>query len=80
MGLIYEIHCCLRWHDIHTKFHEDWFRYSGNIKGKSIIREFVVLVLQMRGIPYVSLQMVLNRIIDPYIRGLMTIVSGTLVI
>jgi hypothetical protein len=22
----------LRWHDIHTKFREDWFRNSGNIK------------------------------------------------
>jgi hypothetical protein len=31
--VIYEVHYyhCLRWHDIHTKLHENWFRYSGNI-------------------------------------------------
>jgi hypothetical protein len=23
----------LMWHDIHTKFHEDWYRRSSNIKG-----------------------------------------------
>jgi hypothetical protein len=34
MGVIYEIHCWdgLRWHDKHTKFHEDWYWHSGNIK------------------------------------------------
>jgi hypothetical protein len=34
MGMMYEIHRSdnLRCHDIHTKFHEDWFGHSGNIK------------------------------------------------
>jgi hypothetical protein len=30
MGRIYEVHCCdgLRYHDIYTKFREDWFSHS----------------------------------------------------
>jgi hypothetical protein len=33
MGPIYEVHRGddLRWHGIKTKFHEDYFRHSGNI-------------------------------------------------
>jgi hypothetical protein len=34
MGGIYDV-CCsngLRWHDIHTKFHVDWYRRSSSIK------------------------------------------------
>jgi hypothetical protein len=31
----YEVHSYdgLRWHDINTKFHEDWYRRSINVKG-----------------------------------------------
>jgi hypothetical protein len=33
-GMIYEVHRSdgLKRHDIRTKFHEDWFGHSGNIK------------------------------------------------
>jgi hypothetical protein len=47
---IYEVHQCdgSRWHDIHTKFHEDWFRHSDNINViASKIGEAAVLVLLM---------------------------------
>jgi hypothetical protein len=49
-GVIYELHRWdgLKWHDICTKFHEDWFRNSGNIKViTSAICETAVLVLLM---------------------------------
>jgi hypothetical protein len=39
----------LRWHDIHTKFHEDWFGHSGNIITSTIL-DAVKLVLLLRGI------------------------------
>jgi hypothetical protein len=34
VGRIYEVprRSGLRWHDMHTKFHEGWSRPSGNIK------------------------------------------------
>jgi hypothetical protein len=51
MGLIYKIQISdgLRWDDIHTKLHEDWFGHSGNIMViTSSISEVVVLVLLMR--------------------------------
>jgi hypothetical protein len=34
MGPSYEVHRGddLRWHGVQTKFHEDWYWYSGNIK------------------------------------------------
>jgi hypothetical protein len=50
MGVTYEVHCRdgLRWHDIHTKFHEHWFRHAGNIKVITLtISEAAVLVLLM---------------------------------
>jgi hypothetical protein len=53
MGVIYEVHRSdgLRWHDIHTKSHDDRFRHSINFKGStSTVREAVMLVLLMRGI------------------------------
>jgi hypothetical protein len=53
MGVIYELHRwdSLRRHDIHTKFHEDWFGHSGNIKViASTIWEAAVLVLLMGAI------------------------------
>jgi hypothetical protein len=33
-GVIYDVHRLddLRWHEKRTKFHEDWFKHSGNIK------------------------------------------------
>jgi hypothetical protein len=38
----------LRWHDVHTKFHDDWLRNLSNIKViNSTIWEVVVLVLLM---------------------------------
>jgi hypothetical protein len=41
----------LRWDDIHTKFHEDLFWHSSNIKATtSTIRAVVMLVLLMGGI------------------------------
>jgi hypothetical protein len=41
----------LRWHDIHIKSHDDWFRNSSNIKGNSsAFWEAIVLVLQTRSI------------------------------
>jgi hypothetical protein len=41
---------CLRWHNIHIKFHGDRFRHSSNIKViASTIAEAVVLVLLMGG-------------------------------
>jgi hypothetical protein len=47
MGEIYEARRWdgLRWHDIHTKFHDDLFRNSSNIKGITLILEAVVSVL-----------------------------------
>jgi hypothetical protein len=35
MGGIYEVRHCdeLRCHDVHTRFYEDWFRYSNLIRG-----------------------------------------------
>jgi hypothetical protein len=34
------------WHDVHTKFREDWFRHSRNIKGLPTgICDAVMLVL-----------------------------------
>jgi uncharacterized membrane protein YvlD (DUF360 family) len=53
MGAIYELHKWdgLRWHNIHTKFHNDRFKHSSNIKGiASIIWEAIVLALLMSGI------------------------------
>jgi hypothetical protein len=50
MGGIYEISHWngLRWHDIHTKFHNDQFRHSSDIKViTSTIWEDAVLVLLM---------------------------------
>jgi hypothetical protein len=46
---IYEVQCYdgLRWHDIHTEFHDDWFRYSSNIKVITTILVAVMLVLLM---------------------------------
>jgi hypothetical protein len=42
----------LRWHDMYTKFHEDWFGYSGNIKVITLtVSEAAVLVL-LRGMIY----------------------------
>jgi uncharacterized protein involved in cysteine biosynthesis len=39
----------LRWHDIHTKFHDDWLGHLGNIKVIiSTIWETVVLVLSKK--------------------------------
>jgi hypothetical protein len=34
MGVIYEVHRWdgVRWHDIRTKFQEDWLGHSGNTK------------------------------------------------
>jgi hypothetical protein len=48
MGVIYELHRWdgLRSYDLNTKFHEDWFGHSGNIKViTSTIWEAAVLVL-----------------------------------
>jgi hypothetical protein len=53
MWVIYKVHCWdgLRWHDIHTKLHEDWFLLSGNIKVIALtIWKAAVLVLLMRRI------------------------------
>jgi hypothetical protein len=53
MGMIHEVHNWdgFRWHDIHTKFHEDWFRHSSNIKViTSTIQKAVALVLLRRRI------------------------------
>jgi hypothetical protein len=50
MGVIYEVHRSdeLRWHNIHSKFHEHWFERSGNIKAAtSTVLEAAVLVLLM---------------------------------
>jgi hypothetical protein len=50
MGVIYEVHrwADLRWHDMHTKFHEDWFGHSAIIKVvPSTVRDAAVLVLLM---------------------------------
>jgi hypothetical protein len=57
MGVIYEVHHCdgLRWHDMHTKFHEGLFGHSDNIKViTSTISEAIVLVLVVRTIIYVT--------------------------
>jgi hypothetical protein len=53
MGVIYEVSYWdgLKWHDIHTKFHKDWFKHSSNIKVIiSTISEASMLVLLMGGI------------------------------
>jgi hypothetical protein len=50
MGMIYDVHRCdgHRRHDIHTKFHEEWFGHSGNGNViTSTIREAAVFVLLM---------------------------------
>jgi hypothetical protein len=54
-GLIYEVYRRdgLRWHGMHTKFHEDFFGHSSNIKVITrTISEAVVLVLLRRAISY----------------------------
>jgi hypothetical protein len=41
----------LKWHDIHTKFYQIWFKHSSNIKViTSTISEAAMLVLLMGGI------------------------------
>jgi hypothetical protein len=56
MELIYEVYFWddPRWHDMHTRFHEDWFGHSGNCNVITLtIWEVVVLALLMIGIYYV---------------------------
>jgi hypothetical protein len=61
---------------IHTKFHDDRFRYSSNIKGiTSTVLEAVVLVLLMRGI-YDLLHWAGLRWHDIYIPISMNIATG----
>jgi hypothetical protein len=53
MGRIYEVSCWngLRWHDIHTKFHDDQFRCLSNITViTATIWEAVMLALLFEGI------------------------------
>jgi hypothetical protein len=70
----------LRWHDTHTKFHEDWFGPSSNIKViTSTIREATVLVLLI-GRNYYSCLWVDLRRLDMYIPSFMTTDSGIRVI
>jgi hypothetical protein len=58
MGRIYDVHVRrwdgLRRYDIQTKFHDNWFRHSSDIKGiTSAIWEAAVLALLIRGINYI---------------------------
>jgi hypothetical protein len=47
MGVTYEVYCSdsIRWHDILTKFHEDWFGQSSNINTSTICGAAVVILL-----------------------------------
>jgi hypothetical protein len=48
----------LRWHDIRTKFHDDWFRHSSNVKLiTSVVWEAALLVLLMGRIYEVRFEM-----------------------
>jgi hypothetical protein len=53
MGVMYEVRRSddLRWNNIHTRFHEDQFKHSRNIKAiTSPMLESVALVLLVEGI------------------------------
>jgi hypothetical protein len=58
MGMIYEVHYQdgLRWNDIHTKFHKDWFWHSGNIRVSISIAISISI--------YLSIPLILNGPID----------------
>jgi hypothetical protein len=81
MGRIYEV--ChldgLRWHDIHTRIHDNWFRHSSNIKVVTLtISEAALLVLLMGGIYEVAIEVASCGMI--YIPSFMTIGSGIQVV